>query len=139
MSCDHARSRSVGVGAVCTSRSVTFCMRRRTYPRGPNSRHVQQTQERLKRPILIENPSTYLQFEHSSIPEWEFLGAVVRSTGCGILCDLNNIFVSASSHGWDPLTYLDALPAMPCVHSMTRAWCASTITARASPHRCGAV
>ena len=74
-------------------------------------RHVQQTQERLKRPILIENPSTYLQFEHSSIPEWEFLGAVVRSTGCGILCDLNNIFVSASNHGWDPLTYLDALPA----------------------------
>jgi uncharacterized protein len=95
---------------VCTSRSVTFCARRRTYPRGPNSRHVQQTQERLKRPILIENPSTYLQFAHSSIPEWE-LGAVVRRTGCGILCDLNNIFVSASNHGWDPLTYLEALPA----------------------------
>jgi hypothetical protein len=73
-------------------------------------RHVQQTQELLKRPILLENPSTYLQFQHSSIPEWEFLGAVVARTGCGILCDLNNIFVSASNHGWDPLSYLDALP-----------------------------
>ena len=74
-------------------------------------RHVQQTQERLRRPILLENPSTYLQFDHSSIPEWEFLGAVVSRTGCGILCDLNNIFVSASNHGWDALTYLAALPA----------------------------
>jgi uncharacterized protein len=74
-------------------------------------RHVQQTQELLKRRILVENPSTYLQFEHSSIPECEFLGAVVARTGCGILCDLNNIFVSASNHGWDPLAYLDALPA----------------------------
>jgi uncharacterized protein len=73
-------------------------------------RHVQQTQETLKRPILLENPSTYLQFPHSSIPEWEFLSAVVARTGCGILCDLNNIFVSASNHGWDPLTYLHALP-----------------------------
>jgi uncharacterized protein (UPF0276 family) len=74
-------------------------------------RHVQQTQETLKRNILLENPSTYLQFEHSSIPEWEFLAAVVRRTGCGLLCDINNIFVSASNHGWDPLIYLDALPA----------------------------
>jgi len=72
--------------------------------------HVQQTQERLKRPILLENPSTYLQFRHSCIPEWEFLAAVAARTGCGILCDLNNIFVSAGNHGWDPLTYLHALP-----------------------------
>jgi uncharacterized protein (UPF0276 family) len=74
-------------------------------------RHVQQTQEALRRPILIENPSSYLQFEHSSIPEWEFLAAVADRTGCGILCDINNIFVSASNHGWDSLRYLDALPA----------------------------
>jgi hypothetical protein len=73
-------------------------------------RHVQQTQEHLKRPILLENPSTYLQFAHSSIPEWEFIAAVVARTGCGLLCDLNNIFVSASNHGWDPLIYLHALP-----------------------------
>ncbi len=74
-------------------------------------RHVQQTQEALRRPILIENPSSYLQFRHSSIPEWEFLAAVADRSGCGILCDINNIFVSASNHGWDPLRYLDALPA----------------------------
>ncbi|HEY2419713.1 MAG TPA: DUF692 domain-containing protein [Steroidobacteraceae bacterium] len=74
-------------------------------------RHVQQTQETLGRPILLENPSTYLQFAHSSIPEWEFIAAVAARTGCGILCDLNNIFVSASNHGWDPLTYVHALPA----------------------------
>jgi uncharacterized protein len=74
-------------------------------------RHVEQTQAVLKRRILIENPSTYLQFRHSSIPEWEFISAVSQRTGCGILCDVNNIFVSASNHDWDPQTYLNALPA----------------------------
>jgi len=74
-------------------------------------RHVQQAQEVLGRRLLLENPSTYLQFSHSSIPEWEFLAAVANRTGCGILCDINNIFVSASNHGWDPLRYLAALPA----------------------------
>ncbi|HEY3808971.1 MAG TPA: DUF692 domain-containing protein [Steroidobacteraceae bacterium] len=74
-------------------------------------RHVQQAQEALRRPLLLENPSSYLQFSYSSIPECEFLAAVADRTGCGILCDVNNIFVSASNHGWDPLQYLDALPA----------------------------
>jgi uncharacterized protein (UPF0276 family) len=74
-------------------------------------RHVEQTQAALKRRILIENPSTYLQFRHSTIPEWEFITAVAQRTGCGILCDVNNIYVSASNHGWDPQAYLDALPA----------------------------
>jgi uncharacterized protein (UPF0276 family) len=74
-------------------------------------RHVQQTQEVLRRQLLLENPSTYIQFSHSSIPEWEFLAAVANRTGCGILCDLNNIVVSASNHGWDPARYLAALPA----------------------------
>jgi uncharacterized protein (UPF0276 family) len=74
-------------------------------------RHVQQTQEMLGRRLLLENPSTYVQFPHSSIPEWQFLDAVARRTGCGILCDINNIFVSASNHGWDAGRYLDALPA----------------------------
>ncbi|MFJ4290652.1 DUF692 domain-containing protein [Cupriavidus sp. NPDC089707] len=73
-------------------------------------RHVEQTQTYLKRRILVENPSTYLCFSHSTIPEWEFLAEVARRTGCGILCDVNNIYVSASNHGWDALTYLDALP-----------------------------
>ena len=73
-------------------------------------RHVQQTQETLRRPILLENPSSYILFPHSTIPEWEFLAAVAGRTGCGILCDLNNIFVSASNHGWDPMRYVDSLP-----------------------------
>jgi len=73
-------------------------------------RHVMQLQERLARRILLENPSTYLQFAHSSIPEWEFLGAVAQRTGCALLCDVNNIFVSASNHGWDARAYLQALP-----------------------------
>jgi uncharacterized protein (UPF0276 family) len=74
-------------------------------------RHVEQTQAYLKRQILIENPSSYLQYRHSSIPEWEFIAAVAERTGCGILCDVNNIYVSSCNHGWDPSTYLEALPA----------------------------
>lgn len=73
-------------------------------------RHVDQTQSRLNRQILVENPSTYLQFCHSTIPEWEFLTIVATRTGCGILCDVNNIFVSAQNHGWDASAYLRALP-----------------------------
>ncbi len=73
-------------------------------------RHVMQVQERLGRRILVENPSTYVQFEHSSIPEWEFMEAVARRTGCGVLCDVNNIFVSASNHGWSAQAYLRGLP-----------------------------
>jgi len=73
-------------------------------------RHVEQTQHALQRRILIENPSTYLQFQHSTIPEWEFIAAVAQRSGCGILCDVNNIHVSACNHGWDAQRYLDALP-----------------------------
>jgi hypothetical protein len=74
-------------------------------------RHVEQTQAFLKRPILIENPSSYLQYLHATIPEWEFIAAVAARTGCGILCDVNNIYVSSSNYGWDPSVYLAALPA----------------------------
>jgi uncharacterized protein len=74
-------------------------------------RHVDQVQSRLRRRILVENPSTYLRFAHSTIPEWEFMAAVVERTGCGMLCDVNNIFVSAHNHDWDADTYLASLPA----------------------------
>ncbi len=74
-------------------------------------RHVEQAQACLKRRLLIENPSTYLRFRHSTIPEWEFLARVAERAGCGILCDVNNIYVSACNHGWDAATYLAALPA----------------------------
>ena len=73
-------------------------------------RHVEQVQVCLKRRILVENPSTYLQFRHSTIPEWEFLALVAKRTGCGILCDVNNIYVSARNHGWQTSVYLAALP-----------------------------
>ncbi|KAE8761145.1 MULTISPECIES: MNIO family bufferin maturase [Paraburkholderia] len=72
--------------------------------------NVDRTQTYLQRRISLENPSSYLRFRHSTIPEWEFLAEVARRTGCGILCDVNNIYVSASNHGWDALTYLEALP-----------------------------
>jgi len=73
-------------------------------------RHVDQVQSALGRRILVENPSTYMQFRHSTIPEWEFMAAVAARTSCGILCDVNNIYVSAKNHGWNPLVYLAALP-----------------------------
>ena len=74
-------------------------------------RHVDQAQSALDRQLLIENPSSYLQFSHSTIPEWEFLAEVAARTGCGILCDVNNVYVSASNHGWDASRYLAGLPA----------------------------
>ena len=73
-------------------------------------RHVDQTQNYLQRRILVENPSSYLRFRHSTIPEWEFLAAIAFHTGCGILCDVNNIYVSAANHGWQASEYLAALP-----------------------------
>jgi hypothetical protein len=72
--------------------------------------NVDRFQQALRRRILIENPASYLQYRHSIIPETEFLGAVARHTGCGILCDVNNIFVNAANHGWDAQAYLDGLP-----------------------------
>jgi uncharacterized protein (UPF0276 family) len=71
---------------------------------------IEQTQAHLRRQILIENVSSYLQFRHSTIPEWEFLAEVSARSGCAILLDVNNIYVSAVNHGFDALTYLNAIP-----------------------------
>jgi len=68
-------------------------------------------QEHLGRRIALENASTYLSFAGSSIPEWEFLGEVAHRADCGILLDVNNVFVSAVNHGFDPEKYLAAVPA----------------------------
>ena len=73
-------------------------------------RHVEEAQEALGRRLLIENSSAYLRYRYSPIPEPEFIGEVARRTGCGILCDVNNIYVSAWNFGFDPVAYLDALP-----------------------------
>jgi uncharacterized protein len=77
---------------------------------GTVCRNIAVVQERLKRRILIENPSSYLRYRRSTIPEWEFMAAVSTRTGCGILCDVNNVYVSACNHGFDARGYLRALP-----------------------------
>jgi len=75
------------------------------------ARNIERAQEALGRALLIENPSRYLSFRHSTIAEPHFLAELVRRTGCGLLCDVNNIFVSARNLGFDPFAYLEALPA----------------------------
>ena len=74
-------------------------------------RNVDHAQTVLRRPLLIENPSRYLRFVASAIPESEFLSALVARTGCGLLCDVNNVFVSTHNTGGDPLQWLDSIPA----------------------------
>ncbi len=71
---------------------------------------VAQVQDVLGRQILIENPSSYLQYVESAIPEWEFLVELAERTGCGVLLDVNNIYVSACNHGFDATTYLQTVP-----------------------------
>jgi hypothetical protein len=73
-------------------------------------RNVDEVQTALRRQVLIENPSGYLRFAASTIPEAEFLSEVAVRTGCGLLCDVNNVHVTARNLGLDPLAYLDALP-----------------------------
>jgi len=72
-------------------------------------RNTDAAQTCLGRRILVENPSSYLRYRHSVIPEWDFLATVAQKTGCGVLCDVNNICVSAVNHRWKPSTYLAAL------------------------------
>jgi uncharacterized protein (UPF0276 family) len=74
-------------------------------------RNLDEVQSALGRRVLVENPSAYLRFTTSSIPEPEFLAELVRRTGCGLLCDVNNVHVTAQNLGLDPVAYLDALPA----------------------------
>ncbi len=72
--------------------------------------HIDTVQNTLGREMLLENPSTYVTFVDSTIPETEFLDAVTQRTGCGLLLDVNNVFVSATNHGTDPAAYLTAFP-----------------------------
>jgi uncharacterized protein (UPF0276 family) len=72
--------------------------------------HIDEVQSALNRQMLLENPSTYLRFAESTISETEFLKKIVEHTGCGLLLDINNVFVSATNHALDPRVYLDAFP-----------------------------
>ncbi|MGR9074217.1 MAG: MNIO family bufferin maturase [Gammaproteobacteria bacterium] len=71
---------------------------------------IERIQEFLGRQILIENPSSYLEFQDSTYRESEFLAELARRSGCGILLDVNNIYVSSRNHGWDALAYLREIP-----------------------------
>jgi uncharacterized protein (UPF0276 family) len=72
--------------------------------------HIDQLQSAIGRPMLLENPSTYVTFESSTLAETDFLRAIVDRTGCGLLLDVNNVFVSCTNHRADPRAYLAAFP-----------------------------
>jgi uncharacterized protein len=72
--------------------------------------HINQVQDAIWRPLLLENPSTYLAFHESTMRETEFIRRIVARTGCGLLLDINNVFVSANNHGFSALDYLSEFP-----------------------------
>jgi uncharacterized protein len=72
---------------------------------------VQHVQDVLQRPIALENVSSYVQFQHSEMTEWDFISEMTKRTGCWLVFDVNNVFVSAFNHDFDPQTFIDAIPA----------------------------
>ncbi len=72
--------------------------------------HIDEAQEAVGRTLLLENPSTYVQFTDSTMGEIEFLREIVARTGCGLLLDVNNVFVQAKNHHFDPRAYIDDFP-----------------------------
>jgi len=74
------------------------------------SDHIDEVQETLRRQMLLENPSTYVAFENSTMSEVEFLREIVNRTGCRLLLDVNNVYVSAVNHGSEPMAYVDQFP-----------------------------
>ena len=94
--------------------------------------HIDEVQEAIRRPILLENPSTYVAFRESTMSETDFIRSIARRTGCGLLLDVNNVFVSATNHGFSASTISPTFrcrvsarsisPAMPS-RATTRASC----------------
>jgi uncharacterized protein (UPF0276 family) len=72
--------------------------------------HIDETQDALARRMLLENPATYLAFAESAYAEADFIAEIVRRTGCGLLLDVNNVYVASINQEWDPLGYIDKLP-----------------------------
>lgn len=72
--------------------------------------HIDALQEAIGRQMLLENPSTYLAFADSTMDEVTFLSEIAKRTGCGLLLDVNNVFVSATNQNWNPVAYIDAFP-----------------------------
>jgi len=73
--------------------------------------NIDMAQDALGRAMLFENPSSYLAFEGADMNEWDFIAAMSKRTGCDLLLDVNNIFVSATNHGFDALAFLNGIPA----------------------------
>ncbi|WP_296677930.1 DUF692 domain-containing protein [Novosphingobium sp.] len=73
--------------------------------------NVTHAQDVLERPLLIENPSSYVSFAQNTMSEWQFLAALTQETGCYLLLDVNNVYVSSVNHGFDALAFLDGIPA----------------------------
>ena len=76
---------------------------------------VHKVQELLGRPLTIENVSSYVSYGHAEMTEWEFLTELTRRTGCWLLFDVNNVFVGAFNHGYDPLEFINGVPREPVV------------------------
>lgn len=77
---------------------------------------IKIVQDVLGRPLVLENPSTYLEFVPSQMTEWEFIVRMAESADCGLLVDVNNVYVSAFNHGFDPEDYVDAIPGDRVCH-----------------------
>lgn len=72
---------------------------------------IRTVQDFLERPLVLENPSTYVGFTDDSMPEWEFLARMTEQADCGLLLDVNNVYVSSVNHDFDPVEYIEAIPA----------------------------
>jgi uncharacterized protein (UPF0276 family) len=72
---------------------------------------IKIVQDALERPLVLENPSSYVTFASSTMPEWEFISRMADETGCGLLLDVNNVYVSSVNHDFDPFEYLQSMPA----------------------------
>ena len=73
-------------------------------------KRIRRIQDLLERPLVLENPSSYVEFRSSSMPEWEFLARMAEEAGCGLLLDVNNVYVSSFNHGFDAEAYLRGIP-----------------------------
>jgi hypothetical protein len=73
-------------------------------------KRIRQIQDILERPLVLENPSSYVQFTSSTMPEWEFIARMAEEADCGLLLDVNNVYVSSVNHDFDPETYIRAIP-----------------------------
>jgi uncharacterized protein (UPF0276 family) len=72
---------------------------------------IKDVSDFLERPLVLENPSSYVEFAASSMPEWEFMARMAEEADCGLLLDVNNVYVSSFNHRFDPEVYIDAVPA----------------------------